>query len=181
MTTITKIKPMRHPYSQINPNVKALLSSNKLAQKAIESWIQVNTNPTFYNRNSHNSFANINGSYYVSMRNVALWTGEPKPNLYSRLLRNYDMFAEFGTVCYEDDDTNRLEAALTLGLDKYAQMTSSIYLFSPRSVLLFLLSSRYPKAESFQEYIQDWGIGSAYSLPKLFVTLQQKEITNVEA
>jgi hypothetical protein len=170
-----------HPYGQINPNVKSLLSSESMARLAIESWIEANTSKDYYFKNQHNSFSNLSGNYYVSMRNVALWTGEPKPNLYSRLLRNYDMFAEFGTVCYEDDDTNRLEAALTLGLDKYAQMTSSIYLFSPRSVLLLLLSSRYPKAESFQEYIQDWGIGSAYSLPKLFVTLQQKEITNVEA
>lgn len=167
---------MRHPYLQINPNVKALLSSDELAQKAIESWIKKNTNPTFYNRNSHNSFSNLNGNYYVSMRNVALWTGEPKPNLYSRFLRNYDMFAEFGAVCYEDDDvySGRLEAAMTLGLDRYVQMTSSLYLFSPRAVLLFLLSSRYPKAESFQEYIQDWGIGKAYSLPKLFLTLQKE-------
>jgi len=170
-----------HPYGQINPNVKSLLYSESMARLAIESWIEANTSKDYYFKNQHNSFSNLSGNYYVSMRNVALWTGEPKPNLYSRLLRNYDMFAEFGTVCYEDDDTNRLEAALTLGLDKYAQMTSSIYLFSPRSVLLLLLSSRYPKAESFQEYIQDWGIGSAYSLPKLFVTLQQKEITNVEA
>lgn len=169
---------MRHPYRQINPNVKALLSSDERAQEAIESWIQVNTNPTFYNRNSHNSFSNLKGNYYVSMRNVALWTGEPKQNLYSRLLRNYDMFAEFGTICYEDGDTGRLEAGMTLGLDRYVQMTSSLYLFSPRAVLLFLLSSRYPKAESFQEYIQDWGIGKAYSLPKLFLTLQ-KETANV--
>lgn len=163
-----------HPYRQINPNVKALLESDELAQEAIESWIQVNTHPAFYNRNSHNSFSNLNGNYYVSMRNVALWTGEPKQNLYSRLLRNYDMFAEFGTACYEDDDTGRIEAAMTLGLDRYVQMTSSLYLFSPRAVLLFLLSSRYPKAESFQEYIQDWGIGKAYSLPKLFITLQKE-------
>jgi hypothetical protein len=171
---------MRHPYQKLNPNVKALLSSDKLARKAIESWIQVNTNPTFYNLNSHNSFANLSGNYYVSMRNVALWTGEPKPNLYTRLIRNYDMFESFGTVCYEDDDvdSSRLEAAMTLGLDRYVQMTSSLYLFSPGSVLLFLLSSRYPKAESFQEYIKDWGIGSAYSLPKLFVTLQQQETAN---
>lgn len=169
-----------HPYKQLNPNVKAILSCDKLAQEAIENWIQVNTSKDYYFKNQHNSFSNLNGNYYVSMRNVALWTGEPKQNLYSRLLRNYDMFESFGTVIYEDfdNDSDRLEAAMNLGLDQYVQMTSSLYLFSPRAVLLFLLSSRYPKAESFQEYIQDWGIGKAYSLPKLFVTLQ-KETSNV--
>jgi hypothetical protein len=168
-----------HPYGQINPYVKSLLSSESMARLTIESWIEANTSKDYYFKNQHNSFSNLNCNYYVSMRNVALWTGEPKPNLYSRLLRNYDMFAEFGTVIYADYDnySDRLEAAMALGLDHYVQMTSSIYLFSPRSVLLFLLSSRYPKAESFQEFIKDWGIGSAYSLPKLFVTLQ-KETAN---
>ena len=170
---------MYHPYKQLNPNVKALLDSDALARQVIESWIEENTTQGYYFKNSHNSFSSLHGHYFVSMRNVALWTGEPKSNLYSRFLRNYDMFAEFGACCYEDGHTGRVEAALTLGLDRYVQMTSSIYLFSPRAVLLFLLSSRYPKAESFQEYIQDWGIGSSYSLPKLFVTLQQ-EVTNVK-
>lgn len=166
MTKITR------PYSRINSNVKAILDSDALSRQVIEAWIEDKS--ANYFKNSHNSFSNLDGKYFVSLRNVKLWTGDDGRNIYQKLYRYYSLFEEYGVVCLDEGWTTRLEAATLLGLDAYVQMTGSLYLFSPRAVVLFLLSASTDKADSFREYIKDWATDKPYCLPKLFVTLQEK-------
>lgn len=160
---------MRLPYKQLNPNVTALLESDELAKKAIESWIEENS--TVYFKNSHNSFSSLNGNHYVTMRNVVLWTGDSRSNLYAKLYNHYDLFSDFGLLTFDDGVSPRLYAAEATGLFGYVQITRSLYLFSPSNVVLYLLTSGTEKAESFRQYIEDWGSEKKYSMAKLTVTL----------
>ena len=172
---------MFNPYSQLNSNVLSILESESLAQKALESWLKETSNLKVFYKNQHNSFSNLHGYSYVTMRNVAAWCGEAKPNLYGRLYRNYEVFQQHGTICLDEGLTGRVEAALGVGLTNYAMMTRSLYLFSPCSVVLFLLTSKSTKADSFRAHINDWSPDKRYSMAKLALTLQQKETTNVKA
>lgn len=170
-----------NPYSQLNSNVLAILESEELAQRVLETWLKETSSLKTFYKNQHNSFSNLYGYYYVSMRNVANWCGEAKPNLYGRLYRNYEVFQQHGTICLDEGLTGRVEAALGVGLTNYANMTRSLYLFSPCSVVLFLLTSKSDKADSFRAYINDWSPDKQYSMAKLAITLQQKETVNVQA
>lgn len=165
------------PYSKLQANVQSALQDEVVAKMFIDAWLDELGLP------SQHSFSNlplpIGCGHYVSAKMVRKWTNLHSACLYNKLTRYSETFLDYGLlVAYDDDKSDRVKAADALGLHSYLNMTSSLYLFSPRCVILFLLTSRNERCANFRKFIRDYAPEQAYSMRKLIATTSTTLVTN---
>jgi hypothetical protein len=181
--------PVKYPYSNLNTKVRELLSNQTMAKKAIEDWlysiglrdvttlkvlalVDETSESVRYLEPSKIKFASINGSHFVSMRNVIFWTGQAHVNAYKQFYSNRSFIESLG-VKYAPSHTHstRLAAVQLLGLHQHHRMTSHITLFSPCSVVWFLITAKTENGQSFREFVKDTAPEKPYYPKKLVMTL----------
>ena len=158
-----------YPYQSIVPNIRSLILNEDFARVTVEAWLQ-SKRPEIQNP-LKNQFGAFRGRFLARPGVVQLWTGLAQPSLYSKTMRLRQQFIEWGLQEYHSED-ERTKAAESLSMSRYASMSSTLRLYSPRCVVFLLLTTRSEQGQSFRRFINDRSYVQSYSAPKLIKTIK---------